>query len=56
MARIQVKMISQGEKGDGNKTGYTRMTTKNKAKTPGRLEMKKFDPIIRQRVIFKESK
>jgi large subunit ribosomal protein L33 len=33
-----------------------RYTTKNKTRTPGRLELKKFDKKLRRHVIFKESK
>ena len=35
---------------------YTYYTTKNKANTPQRLEFRKFDPIVRRHVIFRESK
>ncbi len=31
-------------------------TTKNKQKTPGRMELKKYDPSLRRHVIFKEAK
>lgn len=31
-------------------------TTKNKRKTPGRLELKKYDRKLRRHVIFKEAK
>jgi large subunit ribosomal protein L33 len=31
-------------------------TTKNKKKTTGRLELKKFDPVLRKHVVFKEAK
>jgi large subunit ribosomal protein L33 len=37
-------------------TGYAYVTTKNKRTTPGKLEIKKFDPIARKRVIFVEKK
>ncbi len=37
-------------------SSYTYYTTKNKANTPQRLEFKKFDPILRRHVIFRESK
>lgn len=32
------------------------VTTKNKANTPQRLEFKKYDPIVRKHVLYKESK
>jgi large subunit ribosomal protein L33 len=31
-------------------------STKNKKKTTGRLELKKYDPVLRKHVIFKEAK
>ena len=31
-------------------------TTKNKTSTPGRLTRKKYDPVLRKRVEFKETK
>ena len=37
-------------------TGYTYVTTKNKANTRERIEIKKYDPKIRQHVIFKEER
>jgi large subunit ribosomal protein L33 len=35
---------------------YTYTTTKNKRNTPDRLQMKKYDPIVRKHVLFKETK
>lgn len=37
-------------------SSYTYYTTKNKANTPQRLEFKKFDPVVRRHVLFRESK
>ncbi|MDH7605552.1 MAG: 50S ribosomal protein L33 [Melioribacter sp.] len=37
-------------------TGYRYTTTKNKRNHPGRVEYKKYDPIVRKHVIFKETK
>ncbi len=31
-------------------------TTKNKKKTTGRIELKKYDPVLRKHVIYKEAK
>lgn len=31
-------------------------TTKNKANKPHRLEFKKFDPVVRRHVLYRESK
>tara|TARA_B100000579_G_C22711084_1_gene794576 strand:+ start:884 stop:1048 length:165 start_codon:yes stop_codon:yes gene_type:complete len=37
-------------------TGYRYTVTKSKKKHPGRIEFRKFDPILRKHVIFKETK
>ncbi len=37
-------------------TGYTYVTTKNKNNTRERIELKKYDPVIRKHVIFKEER
>ena len=37
-------------------TGYTYVTTKNKNNTRERIELKKYDPVIRKHVMFKEAK
>lgn len=37
-------------------TGYTYVTTKNKTNTRERIEIKKYDPVVRQHVIFKEER
>ena len=37
-------------------TGYFYTTAKNKQNTPGKMEFKKYDPVVRQHVIFKEKK
>lgn len=38
------------------KTGYYYTTTKNKKTNTEKIELKKYDPIVRKHVIFKESK
>ena len=43
-------MVSSAE------TGHFYTTTKNKRTMPEKLEMKKFDPVVRKHVIYKESK
>lgn len=35
---------------------YTYSTRKNKTNTPDRLERKKYDPVVRRHVLFKEKK
>ncbi|MCX7112612.1 MAG: 50S ribosomal protein L33 [Candidatus Methylumidiphilus sp.] len=37
-------------------TGHFYTTTKNKRTTPGKLEMKKYDPVVRKHVMYKEGK
>ena len=37
-------------------TGYFYTTDKNKKNTPDKLEFKKYDPVARKHVIFKEAK
>ena len=37
-------------------TGHFYTTDKNKRTTPDKLEMKKYDPVARKHVIYKESK
>jgi large subunit ribosomal protein L33 len=37
-------------------TGHFYTTTKNKRNTPGKMEMKKYDPVIRKHVLYKEGK
>ncbi len=49
-ARDKIRLISSAG------TGHFYTTTKNKRNTPGKMEMKKFDPVIRQHVMYKEGK
>ncbi|MDO4717141.1 MAG: 50S ribosomal protein L33 [Propionibacteriaceae bacterium] len=37
-------------------TGYTYVTRKNRRNNPDRLVLRKFDPIVRKHVEFKESR
>ena len=37
-------------------TGYTYVTTKNKTNTRERIELKKYDPVVRKHVLFKEER
>lgn len=48
--RDKVKMVSSAG------TGHFYTTTKNKRTTPDKLEMKKFDPVVRKHVMYKEAK
>ena len=48
--RDKIKLVST----EG--TGHYYTTTKNKRNTPDKLEMKKYDPVLRRRVVYKEEK
>jgi len=48
--REKIKMVSSAE------TGHFYTTTKNKRTMPEKLEMKKFDPVVRKYVMYKEAK
>ena len=48
--RDKIKMVSSAG------TGHFYTTTKNKRTMPGKLEMKKFDPVARKHVAYKEAK
>ena len=47
---IKVKLVSTAD------TGFYYTTTKNRKTTPDKLEFKKYDPIARKHVEFRESK
>ncbi len=48
--REVIKLVSSA------KTGHFYTTTKNRRKSTEKLETKKYDPVIRQHVIYKEGK
>lgn len=48
--RDKIKLVSSAG------TGHYYTTTKNKRTTSGKLELKKYDPVVRKHVIYKESK
>ena len=37
-------------------TGHFSTTTKNRTTTPDKLEFKKYDPVVRKHVVYKETK
>ncbi|EOX4279744.1 50S ribosomal protein L33 [Vibrio cholerae] len=37
-------------------TGHFYTTDKNKRNMPGKFEIKKFDPVVRKHVVYKEAK
>ena len=46
--RDKIKLVSSAG------TGHYYTTSKNKRTTPNKIEMKKFDPVVRKHVIYKE--
>jgi large subunit ribosomal protein L33 len=48
--REKIKLLSTAD------TGFFYTTTKNKKNTPDKLEFKKYDPIAKKHVLFKEAK
>jgi large subunit ribosomal protein L33 len=52
MAKVREKIRLVSTAG----TGYFYTTTKNKRNTPQKLKFRKYDPVIRQHVEFKEAK
>lgn len=49
-ARDKIKLVSSAG------TGHYYTTTKNKRTTPDKLEMRKYDPVVRKHVSYKEAK
>lgn len=48
--RDKIKLVST----EG--TGHFYTTTKNKKNMPEKMEIKKFDPVVRKHVLYKEAK
>lgn len=48
--REKIKLVSTAD------TGFYYTTTKNKRNTPDKFEFKKYDPVARKHVVFKEAK
>ena len=48
--REKIKLVSTAG------TGYFYTTDKNKRNTPDKMEFKKYDPVVRKHVPFKEAK
>jgi large subunit ribosomal protein L33 len=47
---VLIKLVSSAE------TGYFYVTKKNTRTATGKLELKKYDPVARKHVVFRESK
>jgi large subunit ribosomal protein L33 len=48
--REKIKLVSSAD------TGHFYTTLKNKRNTPDKMEIKKYDPVVRKHVIYKEAK
>ncbi|RMD78879.1 MAG: 50S ribosomal protein L33 [Gammaproteobacteria bacterium] len=48
--REKIKLVSTAG------TGHYYTTTKNRRNTPNKLELRKYDPVVRRHVIYKEAK
>jgi len=48
--REKIKLVSSAG------TGHFYTTSKNKRTKPDKLELKKFDPVVRKHVMYKEAK
>ena len=49
-ARDKIRMVSSAG------TGHFYTTDKNKKNTPAKIELKKYDPVVRKHVMYKEAK
>jgi large subunit ribosomal protein L33 len=49
-ARDKIRLVSSAG------TGHFYTTDKNKKNMPGKMEIKKFDPVVRKHVMYKEAK
>jgi large subunit ribosomal protein L33 len=47
---VQIKLVSSAD------TGYFYVTRKNARTQTGKMELKKYDPVARKHVLFKEAK
>ena len=49
-ARDKIRLVSSAD------TGHFYTTDKNKKNMPGKMEIKKYDPVVRKHVMYKEGK
>ncbi len=49
-ARDKIRLVSSAE------TGHFYTTDKNKKTMPGKMEIKKYDPVVRKHVMYREAK
>ena len=50
MNRIKIRLVSTAD------TGHFYTTTKNQKAKPDKIQIKKYDPVARKHVVYKESK
>ena len=50
MNRIKIRLVSTAD------TGHFYTTTKNQKAKPDKIKLKKYDPVVRKHVEYKESK
>lgn len=50
LMREKIKLVSSAG------TGHYYTTTKNKRTMPDKLELKKYDPVVRKHVVYREDK
>lgn len=48
--REKIKLVSSAD------TGHYYTTTKNRRTMPDKLELKKYDPVVRKHVVYREDK
>jgi large subunit ribosomal protein L33 len=48
--RVKIKLVSTAD------TGHFYTTDKNKKNTPDKMEISKYDPVVRKHVAYKEAK
>ena len=54
MARGEVRQAIKLRSTAG--TGHVYMTTKSRRNTPDRLELRKYDPVVRRHVVYREER
>ncbi len=53
---VKVRLNSTGTKSDGSNTGHFYVTKKNPRNQTEKMSCKKYDPVIRKHVEYKEGK
>lgn len=53
---VLIRLVSTATKENGKKTGYFYVAKKNPKKKTEKIGLKKYDPVARKHVLFKEEK